>query len=160
MTQYILRIALLSIVWLLALGSLSFGDVLIGVLLSVGLLEVTGYRRTRVMAGSVARRIVAFGPFLIAVFRDIVVGTWEVALVVFGLREVQPGYVEVPIGERTTNGVAVTAMLVTLAPGSVLINVDWERRIMLYHMLDATSPDKVAATIDKFYEQYQRAVFP
>jgi len=42
----------------------------------------------------------------------------------------------------------------------VLIDVDWERRIMLYHMLDATNPEAVAATIDTFYERYQRAVFP
>jgi multicomponent K+:H+ antiporter subunit E/multicomponent Na+:H+ antiporter subunit E len=56
--------------------------------------------------------------------------------------------------------VAVTALLVTLAPGSVLIDVYWERRVMLYHMLDATHPKDVAATIDQFYERFQRAVFP
>lgn len=160
MSTFLLRLVLLCGVWLLALGEVSFGDVLVGVVVSMGLLLLLGYHRSDETISVVGKRIIAFFPFCIAVLRDLTAGTWMVALYVLGLRAATPGYVEVPIGERTTNGVAVTGMLVTLAPGSVLIDVDWERDIMLYHMLDATDPDAVRATIATFYERYQRAVFP
>ncbi|CCF84740.1 Na+/H+ antiporter subunit E [Nitrolancea hollandica] len=54
----------------------------------------------------------------------------------------------------------MTSWLITLAPGSVLVDVDWERGVMLFHLLDASDPDATRATVARFYERYQRAVFP
>jgi multicomponent K+:H+ antiporter subunit E/multicomponent Na+:H+ antiporter subunit E len=68
--------------------------------------------------------------------------------------------VSIPIGERTPNGVVVTAWAITLSPGSVLIDVDWERRVMLFHFIDVTEPDKLREKIQAFYEHYQRSIFP
>ncbi len=57
-------------------------------------------------------------------------------------------------------GVAVTGLLVTLAPGSVLIDVDWEAGLILFHMFDASDPAATRGAIERFYERYQRPVFP
>jgi multicomponent K+:H+ antiporter subunit E/multicomponent Na+:H+ antiporter subunit E len=54
----------------------------------------------------------------------------------------------------------VTAWAVTLSPGSVLIDVDWERREMLFHFIDATEPEKLRKKLQVFYQHYQRPVFP
>jgi multicomponent K+:H+ antiporter subunit E/multicomponent Na+:H+ antiporter subunit E len=56
--------------------------------------------------------------------------------------------------------VVVTAWAITLSPGSVLIDVDWERRVMLFHFIDVTEPDKLREKIQAFYEHYQRSIFP
>jgi len=66
----------------------------------------------------------------------------------------------VPIGERTTSGVAVSALTTTMSPGEVLVDIDWERGVMLIHVLDARDPDAVRARHLRFYERYQRRVFP
>jgi len=66
----------------------------------------------------------------------------------------------VPLGERTLGGVAVSALAVSLSPGSSLIAIDWEQRIMLLHLLDAADPDAARAELQQFYDRYQRAVFP
>lgn len=160
MKLFLLRLALLCGVWLLALGQVSIGDIADGLIVAAGLLLVLDSRAIRLGNPSLGSRVLAFGPFLFATLRDVIVGTWEVALVVLGRRPAVPGYIEIPIGSRTPTGVAVTALLVTLAPGSVLVDVDWERKMMLFHLLDASDPDATRATVARFYERYQRAVFP
>ncbi|WP_404367295.1 Na+/H+ antiporter subunit E [Corallococcus coralloides] len=70
------------------------------------------------------------------------------------------GVVEVPMGERTARGVQVSSWAMSLAPGTVLLELDWERRVMRMHALDASDPDKLIRQQDHFYQRYQRAVFP
>jgi multisubunit Na+/H+ antiporter MnhE subunit len=50
--------------------------------------------------------------------------------------------------------------LTTLSPGSVLVDIDWQRRDMLLHVIDASDPDAVRADLERFYDRYQRRVFP
>ena len=97
---------------------------------------------------------------LAALLAAIARGTWDVALRVLHLRSVEhPGIVLVPIGERTELGVAVTGLLIGLSPGSLLVDVDAERQMMLFHVIDAHDPDAVRAQIDGFYHRWQRRVF-
>ncbi len=160
MKLFLLRLVLLCGVWLLALGTVSAGDIVVGLILSAGLLLLLDSRSERLANPPLGRRVLAFGPFFLASLWDVLVGTWEVTLVVVGRRPAAPGYIEIPIGSRTPTGVAVTSWLITLAPGSVLVDVDWERGVMLFHLLDASDPDATRATVARFYERYQRAVFP
>ncbi len=160
MQLFLLSLVLLCGVWLLALGRVSGGDIVVGLILSAGLLLLLDSRSKRVENPSLGHRVLAFGPFFLASFWDVLVGTWEVTLVVIGRRTAAPGYIEIPIGQRTPTGVAVTSWLVTLAPGSVLVDVNWERGVMLFHLLDASDPDATRASVARFYERYQRAVFP
>ena len=160
MSGFVLRLMLLSVVWLLTLGELSVGDLLVGLLLSASLLLVLGYRGTGQPASVVMGRVLAFWPFLLAGMREIFVATWNVAVIVLGLRPAHPGYVEVPIGERTPAGIVVTSWLTTLIPGSVLIDVEPEREVMIFHVFDASDPHAFVANLEHLYERYQRKVFP
>ena len=71
-----------------------------------------------------------------------------------------PGIVAVPIAERSPLGVAVSGLATTLSPGAFLVDVDWEQRVMLIHVLDASDPDEVRADHQRFYRRWQRHVFP
>ncbi len=105
------------------------------------------------------KRCVAFFPFAGAAVRDIVVGTWEVALVTLHFRPLaQPGIVKVPVGERTPTGVAVSALVTTLSPGDFLVEANDE--FMLIHTIDASDPDTYRKEREDFYQRYQRKVFP
>jgi multicomponent K+:H+ antiporter subunit E/multicomponent Na+:H+ antiporter subunit E len=66
----------------------------------------------------------------------------------------------VPIQARSHRGIAVTALVTTLAPGSYFIGVDWDRQVMLFHFLEASDPEEIRRTMARSYERYQRAVFP
>ena len=164
MTRYAAAVAGLTLVYALALGSFHPLDLLFGAGLSVALVFTS---RRFVFGGgpdgraSLLRRVAAFLPFSLAVFREVVVGTWEVTLVTLHLRPLKrPGIVEVPIGERTPAGVAVWAVVTGLPPGAFFVDVDGERGVVLIHILDASDPEAFRRQQEDFYRRFQRGVFP
>jgi len=160
----LLALALLTSTYVLMLASLDPWDVALGVLVSAGVLVVFGRFLFGGVPGSIpglGRRLLAVPPFVWAVLRDITVGTWRVAAVVLGIRPLtHPGIVVIPIGDRTEAGVVVGAFAATLAPGEYLVDIDWENRRMLMHVLDAGDPDDVRDRFADFYERYQRRLVP
>jgi len=164
MLRYVGTVILLTATYTFALASGDPWDILFGVLLSVALLALFGpfLRGDAAAKGSLQpRRLLAFIPFAGIVLRDIFVGTWTVLRIVLHPRpRNRPGIIAIPLGERTPGGVAVSALAMSLSPGSSLIAIDWDKRIMLLHMLDATDPEAARAELQRFYDRYQRAVFP
>lgn len=165
MGRYLLAAVLLTLAYALVLASFDPWDLALGGALSAALLLV--FARPAFGGGDppsgpgLARRLVAFVPFVGAIARSIVVSTWEVSLITLHLRPLEkPGIVAVPIGERTPAGVAVSALVTTLSPGTFLVDVDEERGEMLLHAIDATDPEAIREAHQEFYRRYQRKVFP
>jgi multicomponent Na+:H+ antiporter subunit E len=168
--RYVAAVVALTLVYALALGSFHPWDLLFGAGLSAALLFtsrrfVFGAEGTYTRPGdrrlTLLGRAVAFVPFAAAVFREILAGTWEVALVTLRLRPlVRPGIVAVPIGERSPTGVAVWAVVTGLPPGSFFTEVDRERGVVLIHVLDAQDPEAYREQQEDFYRRYQSKVFP
>ena len=154
-------IAGLALVYGLAVGSLKPLDLAMGAVVGFVALRWLGRGEGSVPLGDWVRRAVAFPAFALAVARDVVSGTVQVAVIVTGLRPTpRSGIVAVPIEERTRTGVAVAALALTLSPGEVLVGVDWERHCMLVHAIDATDPDALRERHARLYERFQRRVFP
>jgi multisubunit Na+/H+ antiporter MnhE subunit len=161
--SWVLATALLTLVYALVLASFKRWDLALGAAASVALLfALRGVARpSPEREPGLLRRIVAFFPFALAVLVDVARGTWEVALVTLHLRPLdKPGIVEIPVGERTPIGVAVSTLCATLSPGEFLVEVDEERREILLHVIDASDPDAIRERHRRFYERYQRWVFP
>ena len=160
----LLGIGLLAAVYLLVLGSAHPLDLALGLLLATAV-SIGLHGRLQAPRGTGApwllARVAAFPLLAAAVLAEIARGTWDVALRVLHLRKLErPGIVAIPIGERSPLGVAVTGLVVGLSPGSTLLEVDERRRTMLFHVIDASDPDGVRASIDRLYQRYQRRVFP
>lgn len=151
-------------VYALTLASDAPLDLLAGLVIG-GALSVLLARRLRAEPRGarppLPARVLHAPVFAAGVAWDVATGTWDVSLRVLHLRALRhPGIVRVPIGERSDRGVAVTALATTLSPGSVFLGVDPERGDMLLHVMDASDPDAVRAHMQRFYERYQRRVFP
>ena len=162
--RLVLSVVMLTTVYALTLSSLDPWDLAIGAVIAVALLVV--FRRVTIghhaaQLPGLPLRVVYFWPFLVRVGVDVVVGAWRVALVILGVRPLQHAQVvDVPIEERSHRGIAVTALVTTLAPGSFFIGVDWEREVMLFHFLEAADPDAIRGSMAHFYQRYQSRVFP
>lgn len=166
MSRVFVAFVLLTLLYVLVLASINPWDLLIGALLSGGLLVafrrfLFGERLPAADFAGLPKRVLAFFPFVAAVSQDVLAGTWQVALMTLRIRPLdRAGIVEVPVQERTPTGVTVTALVTTLSPGSVLVDVDWEQDVILFHVLDAGDPDAVRSRHRQFYEQYQKPIFP
>ncbi len=164
MTHRVLSVLVLAAIYVLTLASLDPLDIATGIVVGVVLTAVFAGRLEEAPRGPVpplAQRVIGLPAFVWAVLVETAVGTWDVALRVIGVRSVaHPGVVRVPIGERSERGVAVTTLTTTLSPGSVVLDVDWEAGDMLFHIMDASDPDAFRAHMQRFYDRYQRRVYP
>ena len=164
MVRYAGATLLLTLIYAGMLASFDPWDLGFGALLATGLIVIFRGFLHQDMADKPPvrpRRLLAFIPFVAAILWDIAVGTWTVIRIVLHPRpQNRPGIIAVPLGERTRAGVAISALAISLSPGSSLIAIDWERREMLLHLLDAPDPDAARAALQRSYERYQRAVFP
>ncbi len=144
MSRNLFMVLLLTLVYALTLASFKPLDLLTGALLASVLLVATRgklFRGSSVGPLEMLRRLLAFWPFVLRVAWDVLEGTWLMLLIALRIRPLrEPGIAEVPFGKRSHSGVIVTTLVTTLSPGSFLVDIDWERRVM--------------------YERYQRHVFP
>lgn len=167
MSRALPSIVLLTLVYALVLASFAPLDLLFGALvscvvvltLSRFLFPERGWSAT--IRGGFLVRVAAFPVYAGVVIWDIIQGTWTVAAYSLGIKKLQsPGIVAVPIGERTPVGVAVSSLATTLSPGTFLVEVDWERDVMLIHAIEAEDPDAVRDSLEHMYQRYQKKVFP
>lgn len=163
MRRALLTLVLLTLVYALVLGSFEPLDLVLGAVVSGALIFAT---RAMSYWGEPQRlgiltRVIHFWPFAVATIWNIITGAIEVALVTMYLKPlVSPGIVAVPIGERTPTGIAVSAQTSTLSPGTYLVDVDYERGVILIHSIDASDPEAVIEDHQRFYRRYQSKVFP
>ena len=157
-------VAGLTAIYAAVLVSLHVWDLIIGAAIAAALLWLFRpfiFVGPPLPAGETLKRAAMFPVFAAVVIRDIMVGTWLVALVVLGLRPLRsPGIVAVPIGDRSPVGVVVSAIATTLSPGTFLVDIDWADRVMLIHSIDASDPDRIRQAFQHSYDRYQRHVFP
>ena len=164
MIRWLGALLLIVAVYLLDLGSTSPWDAAMGA--AIGAVVLVGFNRFLGVGvgpanGNVLVRMLLFPRLVFAIAVDVAVGTARVAKVTLGISPLRsPGIVDVPIGERSETGIAVSALASTLSPGAFLIDVDRDAGVMRFHVLDATDPQAVIDDHQVFYQRYQRQVFP
>jgi len=161
MSRFALHAVLLAAIYLGVLASTDPLDLLTGLALAVLVLTAAGQRpRGGPPATELARRLLAFVPYVLRVLADAAAGTWDVALIVLGLRpDRTAGIVELPVGERSPAGIVAFTVATTLTPGELLVDIDHERGVILLHVIDADDPDGVRSRHERGWER-QRRVFP
>lgn len=91
---------------------------------------------------------------------DIITANWRVARQVIGpLHELSPTFVEVPLDLRDPFVATLLGGIVSLTPGTVSIDVDRERWVLLVHALDAPDPQALSREIKKRYESALKEMF-
>lgn len=75
-------------------------------------------------------------------------------------RQPPDGVVRMRYGPISNTGAAVLGAMVTLTPGSTIIDIDQQRREILLHLLDISSREATIASIHQDFEQDLRLLFP
>lgn len=164
MTRAILTTAALAAVYALALASADPWDLVLGAILGGSIVAVFGgfmFTGEPHSVTTLARRAAHFPMFVLATIADIVRGTLVMVRVVFSRNPAQnTGFVEVPIGQRSESGLAVSGLANTLSPGTVVVEVDRGSGTWTVHSIDAKDEDALRAEIERFYQRYQRPFWP
>ncbi|MCY1030020.1 Na+/H+ antiporter subunit E [Corallococcus sp. BB11-1] len=153
----------LTLLYAVMVGSFHPVDLAVGAALAVGVMRLFPLAGLPPVVSERERwrRLLRMPRFVWALGVLLVRSSAHVLGIIFGRGRVdQAGVVDVPMGERTARGVQVSSWAMSLAPGTVLLELDWERRVMRMHALDASDPDKLRQEQENFYQRYQRAVFP
>ena len=93
------------------------------------------------------------------VTHSVTAGLATARLIVRG-RPPPAGLVRVRFAAMSDTGAAVLGAMVTLTPGSSVIDIDMPRREMLLHLLDTREAEAVAVAIRRDFEQDVAALFP
>lgn len=138
---------LFTATYALMIASFAWQDLVTGLVASIILMVI--FRGVALPEGlpsdrSTLRVTLAVPRYAWMMARDIMKGTWTVTQCVVGLRPIEhPGIIKVPIGDHTPSAIGVAGLCLTLSPGSFLVDVDWNERVMLVHVIDATNWEQI-----------------
>lgn len=145
------------VLWVLITNTASLGLLLLG-----GLLAIVVPRWTQAFWSNPPRLVRPWQAlrFLGVFALDIVTANWRVARQVIGpLHRLSPAFVEVPLDLRDPFIATLLGSIVSLTPGTVAIDVDRQRWVMLVHALDAPDPQALITEIKLRYEMPLREIF-
>lgn len=149
----------LTVLWLVLTGSLSPGNILLGVVLAFGM--VLSFGKLRPVRPRLRRVHVAVG-LLFKVLMDIIRSNIAVGRIVLGLnggRAVNAEFLDIPLDLRDPHGLAVLAMIVTATPGTVWSGLANDSSMLRLHVLDLDDPEKWTRTIKQRYERPLMEIF-
>lgn len=150
--------ASLLVMWLLLVGSVGPGALLLGLLLAflgTRLLLTLGPPRTRLRRPRVALALAW------VVLTDVVRSNNAVARIILrpGTRNRRSGFVRVPLDMRNPYGLAVLACIVTATPGTIWVEYDSAQGTLLLHILDLISEEEWVRIIKNRYEGRLMEIF-
>ena len=91
---------------------------------------------------------------------EAVVSGWSTArIILFGSHQLHPGWARLPYGELPDSAAALLGALITLTPGTTVVDIDPERREMLVHLLDHRQAEATLATIRRDFLGPLRVLF-
>lgn len=159
----VLRVLVLTAVFLLSLTSVARGDLLVGVVAAVvlvALLSRLPAERIAPPALGLPSRLAGVPSLLLGSLVDTVRGSWQVVLCCLRGHLPAPAFVEVDMGEQSASSAAIWGLRTGFSPDSVVVDIDLERGMLLLHVLDGDVPEAVNARERETFERRQRRVFP
>lgn len=154
--QPLLSITLL-IIWLLLVNSIQPGHILLGGLLGwlIPLLTQRFWPERPAMRQP-WRALRLFG----VVIGDIILANLEVARRILGPpRALRPRFIWYPLSLHQDFPITVLSSIISLTPGTVVIDVSRDRRWLLIHCLDCEDPGALVAQIGTRYETPLQEIF-
>jgi multicomponent K+:H+ antiporter subunit E len=148
----------LLVLWLLLNQTTSLGELLVGCVIALAggwILSALQLPRTHV------RRPSALLQLLGLVSMDIIRSNIAVGRIIlgFGRRQRTSGFVNIPLDIRNPYGLAILACIITATPGTLWVNFDEQKGLLMIHVLDLIDQDEWIRTIKSRYERHLREIF-
>jgi multicomponent Na+:H+ antiporter subunit E len=140
--------AALGWLWLALTERYTASNFVLGLLFAHLALRLTRFERRSVGKTGAALAFLAF------FVREVVVSALRVARDVLAVRpRMRPAIVRVPLDVRTDGQIALLAILITLTPGTLALDVSEDRRTLFVHAMFAADADAVRDEIKGGFER-------
>ncbi len=154
--QPLVSLAILAL-WLAIAPAPSLGQLVLGGVVALAIPWVT--HPFWPDAPRLVRPWVAVRLFL-RVLWDIIVANVEVARLVLGPADrLHPVFIELPLEIEDPFVATILASIITLTPGTLSVDIDRARRVLLVHALDVSDVPAAIATIKRCYEAPLQEIF-
>lgn len=142
---------LLAVVWAAAAGRFTLTNLFIGFVIGYLVLllvqRVTGPSRY-------FRKVRELVVFLLFFFRELVRSNLRMAKDVVSLRpSMRPGVIAVPLDAQTDTEIALVAMLISLTPGTMTLDVSDNREVLYIHAMFIDDIDELREGIKETFER-------
>ncbi|MDY6945558.1 MAG: Na+/H+ antiporter subunit E [Pseudomonadota bacterium] len=149
----------LTVLWLVLTGSLSPGNIVLGLVVCFGM--VLSFQKLRPVRPSVRRIHIGIG-LLFRVLADVIRSNIAVGRIVLGLnggRAVKSEFLDIPLDLRDPHGLAALAMILTATPGAVWSGLANDSSVLRLHVLDLQDPEEWIRTVKQRYERPLMEIF-
>lgn len=148
---------LIALVWMLLQDTLSFRSFVFGYVIGLVILHFTVGRLDQALY---TRRVVAFiklvAGFLVEVVRS---GVRVSYLLLHPRLPISPGIIAVPLDVKSNEAITLFASMITMAPGSISVELSDDRAYLYVHALEAGDPHKAASYFKHAFERHIKEVF-
>ncbi|MEN0021450.1 MAG: Na+/H+ antiporter subunit E [Planctomycetota bacterium] len=143
---------LLAILWASIIGPFSLANLAVGFVLGYIVLRVCTGRDSR---PRYVRNLIATARLAEFTVRELVIANIKVAwYTVSSLESLQPAVLRVPLAEDATDTeVTLLAILVTLTPGTLTLDVLGDNEVMLIHFMHVEDPEAAKLDIKEGFER-------
>lgn len=92
--------------------------------------------------------------------KELALSGWSTARVILAPRgQVQPGFARLDYGDLGPTTASLLGMLVTLTPGTTVLDINTERQEILLHLLDSCQAEATLAAIERDFVRPLRVLF-
>lgn len=148
--QLVLNIALM-ILWALLHQAGDAGTLVTG----YGLGAVIVYFISRATGSKFyLRRVTAAVELFLVFVKEVILANIKVAYqVLHPSLPVVPGFFQLPLEVKSDGQITLLAMLITMTPGTLSVDVSPDRRYLIVHALDVTDPEGTKTSIKEAFER-------
>lgn len=135
-------IAAIALSWVLLWDRVTWGNIVNGVL--VGLVVTYAFPLPSIeFEGRLRPHRLAW--LIVRFVADLFVASWQVMLLAFGTKQPRNAVIEVQLRSRSDFYLTITAELVALVPGSVVVDARRSTSVLYLHLLDVHDPAAIEA---------------
>lgn len=151
MAQFITNLVI-AVVWALLQETPTVSSFFVGYLIGLFILHFTVGRLDSELY---TRRLFAFVRLILVFLGEVVRGGVRVSYLLLHPRlPISPGIIAVPLDVKSDEAITMFAGMITMAPGSISVELSEDRKYLFVHALEAADPDKAAADFKNAFERH------
>lgn len=148
---------LLAVIWVIATGVATAENFIFGFIIGLGILWITATKKSDRKYFVILPKLVYF--FLFLVWKLILSNISTVKESLYSKSRLEPGIVKVPLTLKDEFHIVTLANLVSLTPGTMVMDISDDMKVMYVHVMHLEDKDKFIRELKEDFENKLIEIF-